>query len=84
MGERGEAGLQDLIKAPLAPGGRQVAQRGKAQEFPCGAVEMNLTSNHEVEGSIPRLTQWVRDPVFLWLWYKSQTQLGSGVAVAVV
>ena len=24
----------------------------------CGAVEMNLTSNHEVSGSIPGLAQW--------------------------
>ena len=28
----------------------------------CGAVEMNPTSNHEVPvGSIPGLTQWVKD-----------------------
>ena len=27
----------------------------------------NLTSNHEVEGLIPDLAQWVKDPALLWL-----------------
>ena len=31
----------------------------------CGAAEENLTRNHEVVGSIPGLTQWVKDPVLL-------------------
>ena len=30
-----------------------------------GAEEMNLTSNHEVVGSIPGLTQWVKDLALL-------------------
>ena len=29
----------------------------------CGTVEMNLASIREVAGLIPRLTQWVEDPV---------------------
>ena len=30
-----------------------------------GAAETNLTSNHEVVGSIPRLTQWVKNLALL-------------------
>ena len=30
-----------------------------------GTVETNLTRNYEVAGSIPSLTQWVKDPVSL-------------------
>ena len=30
--------------------------------FCCSKGEMNLTRNHEAVGSIPGLTQWVKDP----------------------
>ena len=38
-----------------------VALKHKFWSFRRGAAETNPTRNHEVSGSIPGLTQWVKD-----------------------
>ena len=55
-----------------------------AQSARCGSAVKNLTRIHEDSGLIPGLIQWVGIWCCHELWYRSETWLGSGVAVAVV
>ena len=56
MGFRGWDSILDCIRTKQA---YKNAILGSSH----GAAEINLTRNHEVEGSIPGLTQWVKDLV---------------------
>ena len=40
---------------------RRIYNGKKSRDFPCGAVEINLTRIHEHVGSFPSLTHWVGD-----------------------
>ena len=59
---------------------RQFKFRVEKQSSHHGSVETNLTSIQEDVGSIPGLTQWVKDLALPWA---TETWLRSSIAVAV-
>ena len=42
-------------------------------DSPCGSMVTNSTSIYKDAGLIPGLAQWVKDPVWLWLWHRLAT-----------
>ena len=60
-----------------------VLLQDKLRSSHCGSVVTNQTSTHEDSCSTPGHPQLVKDPAWHELQYKLQTQLRSGVAVAV-
>jgi len=46
--------------------GKQKKKKTRNRSSHRGTVEMNLTRNREVAGSIPGLAQWVKDPTLPW------------------
>ena len=60
--------LQPLAWEPPYAAGvakKKKKEKKKRRSSLCSAAETNLARNHEVEGLIPALAQWVEDPVFL-------------------
>ena len=69
------------VRSPLSHNGNSLFFKKSFTGVPVVAQYVkNPTGVYEVAGSIPGLTQWVKDK----LQHRSQIQLGSGVAMAAV
>ena len=60
-----EMQIKTTMKYQFTPVRMAIIKKSAKRSSHCGAVETNLTRNHEVSGSIPGLAQWVKDLVLL-------------------
>ena len=61
-----ELKIKTTVKYNLTPARMAIIKKSTNSRSSCrGTVEMNLTRNHEVVGSIPGLTQLVKDLALL-------------------
>ena len=61
----------NLYGAATVENSMKIPQKIKNRSSRHGSAETNLTRIHEDTGSIPGLTQWVKDPAFCELWCRS-------------
>ena len=62
---RGSEPYHTQNRVPPSPPRRSLIKELSLGSSHHGAAETNLTSIHEDAGSIPGLTQWVKDPTWL-------------------
>ena len=74
-----------FIPGDINPGPAGKSQKSHFHGVPIMAQWLaGPNRNHEVADMIPGLAQWVKDPALDELWCRSQMQLGSHIAMAVV